>query len=755
MLENFFMSLQGLSPLVVDRIEKDHVLTPSGFNTLYGFQLASNVERVKTAGVDTIKKLIALQSPLRNKTIYLVIKRDRLEDTFLDSVYYLSFNREVLQVLSEAFGSSNVRWLKGYELANVLLSLILLTPITTVKDFERKDVGMVFRESVPVREKFYRLVKEVDPWTYQVLLGGGHTGTVSNFERLFLLDWSGVIYVSLDFNDPSNILKRKAASSLKHFKTLKEMEKAVRDGTTQYVGVSACMVSKENIKEVGTDILYGLGFNAIPLQNSLYLYALSTPLLVKDPDFEFFLLPEVVKDYLIYSYAKSSFPQQAELAGKNRYGAFVSYSFFEENDNPHCMIFAPSGAGKSFAMQNMIANILRLDVSKVFNGETFGIKPGVRVRYFDKGFSAEIFFRLLKERKVDVGIFSARPDDLTLNPCEVFSDEGEEYDFSLYVVNACLEAAGTTPLIDMEAIFYRNALREVVRNVSYRGMLSKQISYISQAPALGETYRKLKELGYSDMDYIHEIREPEFNHIKQPLLADVIRVLQTQSGSVSLTTREKEAVKSAIGKLSVLSGEPNLKYPTQIDLRSHRLIYLDFEHLSRSKYFVPIVLTIFKKLTHMDKFEKPPEERAYYVVDEAHNMLRNEYFRLALEVLIREARKYRINVTFLTQNFEEVPPTFIQNANTLMLISPQEEESRRMYLTSFYRHMGMEVTGKSDLEHIYYETPARTFVVRYSRGVFSLMLDVDQVKRDVFDSYRREIVTPDGKLIVKSMKLAE
>lgn len=751
MVESLLLSLRGLKPLVVDRILEDCVVLPIGFETLYGFQLSSNVERIKTVSSDAVNKILSLMSPRFDKILVQVIKRDRQDGHFYDSVYYFSYNKELLKILSEDFGQVNVRFLKGPELANVLFSLITLQSLYKISDKYRQEVGFHFKELGPVKERFYRMLREIKLEEYKAYAGVGHSGKVLSLSRVFKLNWSGAVYTVFDFNDPTNALKQKAFRSLQHFRTFKEMQDKVRDGVERYVGLSTVFITKEKTKEIAIDLLYSLGWTALELKGSLLDYVLCTPIVVRDLDWTFYLTPDVVSQHLFYSFAKSSYPQTAEIVGKNKDGALVAFSFFEENNNPHCMVFAPSGAGKSFAIQNVVCSLLELDVEKLYKGEDLKLRQDVRIRYFDKGFSAELLFKLTKERGVDVGIFSARGSELSLNPCEVFSDDPEEYDFSLHVVNACLTAIGYQPLVEMEAIFYLNALKQVAKNKAYRAFLNKEVQVLSIMPAMKGTYERLISLGYKPTDKIGSVKEPEFKNLHQPQLSDVVRLLGTGLESTNLSRKEKEALASAHAKLSTLAKEDFLNAPTQIDVRHHKVIYLDFEHLSRSRFFVPIVLTILRRLTMIDKFQKPPEERAYYVIDEAHNMLRDHNFRLALEVLIREARKYRISLIFLTQNFQEIPPTFIQNADTLMLISPQEEEARRAYIGSFYQHMGITATGQSDLEQIYFAIPSRTFVVRYSSGVFSLSLPVDGVKLQVFDSYRRELTTPDGKTIRKSM----
>ena len=753
-MREILFSLFGLKPIVVDYVDKDRVSLPIGYDWLYGFKVVSNVEVVKTISADTVKKLYYLHSSEPDKILFQVFKRDFDGVYNYDHLYYLSWNRNLLQILAESFGFKNIKFLSGLELTNLLLNLVKLTPELEVRNYERLEVGKRFREvDLPVvRRAFYSAVKDVDWENYYVHAGVGHIGKVVRVERLFEVQWSGVFYQVFNFNDPGLFLESKKSRVLKDLKVFEEMLQDSKEGKRQFIRVYALLVSKDKrTSELAPEIMYSMGWTAVPVENGKALHVLCTPLLVREADWEFLFTPEGVKDMIFYSFAKTDYPEVGEVEGRNRHGVYVSFSFFEENDNPHCMVFAPSGAGKSFNMQNMVVHILRLDTTKLYHGEPQDMRKDVRIRYFDKGFSAELLFKLMKERGLDVGLFSASPDEIVLNPCEVYANSTEEYDFSLYVVNACLTAIEIPPLTGYEAVYYREALRKVY-TTGNKSIEERSIEFLADVPAHRETYEKLIKKGYSPRQKIKEVKDPEFYNLHQPLLHDVHRELMSKVKDVVLSTEQKKAVESALGKIGMLLKENPLIYPTQVPIRHNRIVYMDFEHLSRSRFFVPIVLVLLKRLTMIDKFEKPEGEKAYYVIDEAHNMLRDENFRLALEILIREARKYRISMVFLTQNYSEVNPVFITNSDTIMFISPQEESARRAYFTGFLNHIG-GLGGADDLERVYFSSPARTFTVKYSRGVFTLKLDVDEVKKALFDSYARSLRTPDGKFIEKSMVL--
>ncbi|MEM0061342.1 MAG: hypothetical protein QW726_05375, partial [Fervidicoccaceae archaeon] len=656
----------------------------------------------------------------------------------------------------------NVRVLNGYEIANILYSITSLTHSVSfdkntgdIKEianyFTKLDTGTISRD------KYAKMIKEIDPDQYKVYVATGFIHNELYFDRIIGANWDGTLIITLNFNDMQNTIKKKKGQSMTRLKHIKEMENNLKSGEKVYVGINIHLISKDIEEDTASSVFYSLGFTPIEKRYEKDIYILSA-LYVRDTDYTFIVEPDQVYKFLIYYYEKTSFPEVADIVGKNRLGSFISYSFFEENNNPHCFIFAPSGAGKSFSMQNMLCNILRISPEQLLTTPVRSdIRSKIRVRYFDKGFSAELLFKLMKERGYPASAFQSNVDSITVNPCDIMNEDSTELDYSVSVVNMCLQATEMLPLTGYEVSFYKKALKEVYKNDEYKSFLEKDIFTLRNIPAFRELYDELLEQNYSPSTKIGEIKDDRYSFLRVPLLQDVIRIMGYYAEDIAYSKQERQEIASGITKLRILADYENLKYPTKINLSKEHIVYIDYEFLSTSRFFTAILITILKRLTYADKFYKASDEYAYYIIDEAHNLLRNEYFNLALNILIREARKYRISMIFLTQNFEDIPPQVIFNADTIMFLSPQEDEKRRAYLTSYYNHIAKTTTldKERDLDYIYFNSPPYTFTVQYAKGVFSLKLDVDKYKLKLFDSYARNITTDDGIVINKSLMLGE
>ncbi len=739
--------------IIVKRINDDNVEVNHIFENVYGIKIISNVERVKSVPVETISKLHLVPGKW-DRYVHIAVLKERIGEYYFHTVYYFTPNKNMQEVLINDFGNQNAKKMTGLEIANAIVKLIHQNKSFQIDENGRLSENTDYFTSYDkfIFDKFNKVIDEVDVEKYRVFIGTGFVG-YPDLNKVFKAKWEGVLWINLNFNDQTSFLKEKFEKATKNRKELEKMVENSRNKPDLYTGINTIFITKDGeIKEDAVvEIFSGLGFSFLEKKYLKDLFITGTPLIVRDFDYYFQVRPEVVRPYVFYTFEKSTIPKVSEVYGKNRYGSFVSFSSFEENNNPHVLVFAPSGSGKSFGIQNMISQILRVDTKKLFYKQQESLRQDVRIRYFDKGFSAELFFKAMRENKLPVELFAAKIDQISYNVCEI--EDGSDYELSLQIINtALLELGYSEPIVEYQADKYIEALKEVKNNPDKVALPKEKIGVLSEErfKQLNNVYRELIELGYSDDDYIEDIKEKRFDFLKQPLVHDVIRVLENRKADQTYTEKERRAMEDLVAKLRVIANQQPLSIPTQIPIRGSRITYFEYEFLAESRLFVPVMLAIFKRLIKEDKFNKPEHEKAYYIVDEAHNMFRNPYFDKALRILVREARRFRIATVFLTQEFQEIPREVITNTNTHMFISPQEAETMRMYISGFYQHLGEKFDKESDLYFVYSQIPPRTFCIKYSTGVFSLLLDVDEYKLKLFDSYRKVLELPDGTVLRKS-----
>ncbi len=754
MITSLLWNLIGTKPLIVRNIESDHVIINSGFETLYGARVISYGEKPKTFSEETIKRVAGLSSSGLILFIAIARFKEKREGYRTTEVYYFSFNKDLMNVLKNALEERFIL-MSGEEVANVLLKLMMAESTLEYMPEEKKLINkdrFISGEGI-VRDEFFAIVHEIDPDEYRVYAGINYEGyeNAIDWERMLSTPFEGVVWITLDFTDQGILIRRKKTRAGEFGKVFKEMEEKQKEGTQKYVGISCVFITKDKrADEYVVNFLGSLGFTALELKNTKDLHIRSTPIIVRDMDFTYLTDITLASRYTLTDYEKTYVPERIDISGVSRRGSFVAYSLFEENPAPHAVVFAKTGSGKSFGLQNIVCQILGLDVAKLYEGLPQGIR-NVRIRYIDKGFSAEGLFLLMKERGIPTGVFSSELEKFTFNVCEV--EDELDLEFSLQTVNACLFALGQEPLKGLETNIYTKALRYFQKNKKEVSYANFHLKVLSSIDSLREVYEELIRKGYSPNEIIGNVVEKEegYDFLLQPTLGDIIRYLGGEEENLSATEDYRQAVKSLKTKLEVLNSYPQISLPSRVNLSMHDLIYIDVEILSKSVFFVPLVLGILKKLIKYDFYYKPQGVRSFFIIDEAHNFFRNEFFSQALIVLVKEARKYGVSVWFSTQDFEDIPFSVISNAHTRMLIAPIEDADRKVFLDSLQRTLQTKSNlEEEDLGYVYMRTPSRTFTVWYSKGVFSLVLPVDHAKLIVFDSRRFVIETPDGKKILKT-----
>uniref|UniRef100_UPI0026203657 hypothetical protein n=1 Tax=Desulfurobacterium sp. TaxID=2004706 RepID=UPI0026203657 len=595
-LERLFCTLRGDKPLVIRKINPFSVEIPSGFKELYGYKVLSGTERVLTLGEDTIEKISAFKGTEPNRYLYFVIARDREPKTglFKTDIYMFGHEPAFLDLTAKTLGEKKFQKLKGYEIANILTNLafvknrLSITPQRKIIEmnnyFSEKDLG-------PTQEKSYNIMKELDWENIKVYWGGEYKGTQVDWDTVLSLPWTGVLYITIDVNDQSFSIKKKREKSIQDVKTFAEMQENIEKGTKDYVGISIAFYTRdEDVEDYIINLFYALGFVPLKKNYGIEMLVRGTPLLYKDFDFFFQTTPLLAEQYGIYQFTKNVMPKEVGIYGMDRFGSYVAYNIFEENENAHCVIVAPPGSGKSVGIQKMVTTILKVDIEKLINGEAQDIE-NVRIRHIDKGFSAELFYKLLKLRGFKVDIMSPRPSEIAFNPCEIESEE--DYEFSEQIINLCLEAIKQEPLKGFESSFYKRALKIAKESDIRKTYYSKTISSLNKIEPLKDVVQELYKRGYTDRDIIGEIKEPEFSFLLQPVLSDVYRVLNDWDVS-GLTKKEREELDSLIAKINALLQEPMLNIPAKISFKNTQIFYMDYEFLRESKFFAPIMLTILK-----------------------------------------------------------------------------------------------------------------------------------------------------------------
>lgn len=753
MIEDFLLNFRG-ERLYVRRVYSDSVEIPIANLRVYALRLKSKNDVIMTSDDRLLKKLYATKSPRGTKILFTVLIRNKVNSFYRTEIFFLSFSKNLLDVLKTEIGDNNVDTLSGFEISNLLFRMLNIRTSIDLDTYsgEIRPLETFFSTTTDVEKRFRIMAAEVSEGDVKCFMGGNYIGTdTTQYEKIYSLPFTGVIYICLSLEDQTDPVKRKLQQSLSNRAGIVDIKEKIEKREVDFGGVSVCFFTTDPELSYLVTLFSGLGFVPLEKRYGRKYMILNTPIMVRDPDYIFQIPLEDLIYYIPLSCSKSYLPKKILMYGKNRYGDYVGFNNFEEGNNPHIMLFAPSGAGKSFFLQNCISQIMRIDIESIFKGTGYPkLTEGVLIRHFDKGFSAELLYKLLKHRGYNVDIMSPRISEMAYNICEV--DIEEDYEFSLGLANSILDVLEQETLSGLEKVFYLKALKDIyLRPDEYISLRKQQIGklpHIIMNDTISEVYDKLRARGYKDEDLIENIKEREYDFLKKATLIDVIRVLSL-SRDMTLTKTEKESLDKTITKLEILSSYDLIRRPASFDFKNVDIFYFDYEFLFTHTFFTPLFLAMMKKLIFADKFYKKEDDVAFYFIDEAHNLFRKPVFAELLNILIREARKYRISLVFATQNFGDIPPEVIMNTDTKMLLTPQEFTQKRAYLKDLAKHINIDL-DKENVSKVFYNMPLRQLTVWYSEGVFGLFLNVDEYKLKLFDSYRKTLQLPDGTELKKS-----
>ncbi len=769
MLTQIIFSLLGLRPFVAYKALADKAEVNSGFRYLYGGKLISHTEKIKTFLEETPYRILNIHD--KGKFLNIAISRYKEPTTgfYKTDVYYFGFNRDMMLTLKNSL-DDKLEIMSGADIVNALINLTRLENMVQFDEQRRvmvdkaKYLKLAKEDLVPVNA-FIKMMSDINLNDYKVYAGIKFEGGAIDYERLLSSQFTGVLWITLDFETAMMNIKNKIVRSNEAGPIFKQLEREEKEGIYKKVVLSSVFITKDPSPEEYIVNMFGsIGFTPLKIHNYKDMYIRSTPLIYRDIDFSYLVDPRTAGQFMLISYEKNTTPEKVDIYGRNRRGSYVAYNIFEENPAPHAVVFAKTGSGKSFGLQNLITQMIGLDVKTLWEGTgPVKVNSNVRVRYIDKGFSAEGLFLLMKERGLDSSVFSSELDKFSFNICEV--EDELDLEFSLHVANACLVAIGNDELQGFERRFYLQALRYYMNKKEETYHANVPLAVIKNYKSLLPIYEEIRQLGISDKTYIKDIvaKYPKYSFLMQPVIGDLIKYLTNESGKLSYTSEEREAISKALTLLHSLAEFREISEPAQVDIKNSNLLYIDVEILSKSMFFVPLTLGILRRIIKADYYFKPPGVRAYYIIDEAHNFFvgsrsktlseeskgKKSHFEEALTVLIKEARKYGVSVWLSTQDFQDIPVTVISNSHTKMLIAPVDDADKKTFLTNLEEHLNSSIR-EDDIGYVYNLQPARTFSVWYSKGAFSLILPVDDAKLQLFDSRLMELTTPDGKVIKKT-----
>lgn len=756
-LYTFFNEYHSNSGLLIDAINEESVVLNTPLGELYGIELRTGSNIHFFLDKLFIDDIISSYKNYNNATLYYVMhKQEKWHKQYL-----FSYNPAIIKKLSSVFQSP---LLSGKELLNVIHDLYLQNSFYVDSDkkniFRNMTISQDTTEQEPefmsfkraVRQSLYKSLNDIDVFQGFKNLERAET----NLLGLFHTDFEGSLWFVFDFNETrikghinKLINETKLAGNKKPFLELKDI---YNQGNQELVIVNAIGF----LKKYSEDTVSSLGSNLktafIPRDLFRNKSIKQTLLKQRDIDFDFLVKAEFLNHFIASCHKKIT--PKADIYGIDKNGGFVNFSFSAENNNPHSVIIARPGSGKSVAKQKIMSQMIKLDFNtgKCHN---LGSEPNnVKIRSYDIGFSDENFIKVIKNNPensvahIESSLFKFRYNLITteMTRDDDFYDLNSEAKeafiadttFATELASLILEESGgdREGLSSSEKSSFRKIIEELYIKKDYHNYRIQVLEKEHQ-----EIYNEILSLGYLKTDYIANIKEEKFAYLKRPLLGDAIKVANIYANNQQLKGTDREVYASLAGKLDSIQKLDIFSTFDKVEIADADVISMDLNNFKESSLFIPIFFSIFQKTYLRDREfaikcrrEKRPAPKLFYAIEEAKNFFRDSVvFEQMFDKVTLEARKYNVHLCFIVQNADHIPSFISKNIDTRMFLlepgsklSVQEEADKVFSIPDDVRE-AIATTDKYEL------------CIWYKAGVFHMKFEIPPHEMRIFNTNPNEV----------------
>lgn len=723
-------------------IKEDSIILNTMNKELFGVELTGTSSVEKYINNENIRSIYDSATNEKKGLIYqVIVKNDKYQ-----KMYIFSYYREVVKLIADIL---NIRLLKGTALADALVDVNLNNDYFIADRKLNKIINIDHAKAIDnnPKEAVINSILKISvadnvkkAQVYRAYAVKDTSMRPIDYVKLFKIPFKGVIWCNFDFyktrrngfaqtfHDARKMWGQKAG--FENFKDIFD-----RNPSNPILTSSTALL----IDSDGSDIIQIgeiLGYSYSNFQHSRLNPICVMPLQKVDTHF---VLP-ITSDFLNYRIALTHKEQtlKADIYGVDLKGAFINFSFANENNAPHSVILAETGSGKSFAKQKMLAQMLDLDI-KTGYCEKLGLNSHqYAIRNLDIGGSDFKTFKLIESnpknnaRRIseDFENFAFNIVNFDVNP-ETKKPYEEDIGFAVDLISMYLEATGVKPLTANET----KAFKDIAFRI-YAGDLEIENYRVSNLRLYNkETYIKLKEsLGYAEATLLADIKEDEFNFLKKPKLLDFQKHASILAKNNQIETAEREAYFSLEGKLSGLKESVFNKFDN-FSVGEIAYIYADFNTIKENRLFVPLFFSIFWKIFIKDRkrsieFKKQGKAspKLIYAIEEASNYFRFDSFITMFEKLALETRKYNVHLMFILQNLEDVPPAIMNNLPTrIFLTTPAKKQDLLFKIKNTLNPTNEFIRAVEVCEQY-------IMIIQYSKGVFNLKLEYTSEEAALFSS---------------------
>lgn len=590
-----------------------------------------------------------------------------------------------------------------------------------------------------------------------------------NYLRNFRKDFDGIMEMSIDLSDAgtnylinksiryANVLDREKAEE---FKNLQNLSKAGKLNTAAINTIILSTNTREANNTAGS-----FGFELIEKQMEKINIISKSLMLTREMDYDALVPVDYLNNIIGIRTKKSltSADMQSLSADKAWVDIKIDFSgidlfdaptnfCFRANENPHAVLIADAGTGKSVAIQKIIKTILRYDIEN----SKIGRFKNVKVRYFEiGGSSAKLLNAIKKLYPTDIGIINGVKEALRFSITDIIV-EGEsdlnplakiEYpkldanslSTAILLASVILEETGESALTASEEGILVSVLRELYREKKYKYKTLKELEKISNV-AYEDFISEALSLGYNMSTKVNEIEGVSgVSKLQKPTILDVMAAVRRRSNSSDMNVVDKGLHDTLYKKLQGISATKESIFSglSSLDFNNKQFYSFEFNQIKEDQALLRAVFTFLFSLVYRKDIDYAVEMKnsggvmpqVIYIFEESKNFFYgNESITRMMEKTVFEGRKFQIHAIFIAQQTNHIPRNIIDGCSTFMFLMPESKEKRVALSASIEDIFPKQNTVRYLMENI----PFRVLGIISSQGVSSCKLELTQTELEMF-----------------------
>jgi len=719
--------------LEIIAINDDNIEINTFHKKLYAIELSGNDTIEQPLSELTLDNLYEYASKNTKGYFYQAI----LKDKNYQKQYLFSYSLDLLEIIGKTL---DINILSGKEIVDVLFDLFLDNSFYIQdKQLHRQlNIGEDTTVSyLPIKNTFNKILKNnvyENLNTVNVYSASKIKNSKSkiNYNSLYELDFTGVIWGYYDFNKDRSLTYARNILDQRKFYGGKEpfvnYEQDIEKGMEKVITVNFELISKDITLSTLNKISELLNISFSQKKNKIADTLAKTPLKYRDTRFDLPANITFLNNRITSVHKRAS--KSPDFFGEDTKKSHVNFSFSADNDNPHSLVVAPTGSGKSVAKQKIISQMIEIDFKTGFARKLGLDSNQYGIRNFDIGGSDKPTFDLISSNKQNnVGEIKGRLKDFSFNLLNFELDENnepivEDIQFSSDLISMVLESQSPDFTSENVGLNIQEVgkFKEIVKYI-YKSGEYQEFKVRRLKEKRFDLYNKLLELGYVDNTKLKDIKEEEYSFLKVPLLSDVIKIANIKKTNQQISNKEREGYSNLYEKLSDVDSLEYFSDYDNLKISDTAYLYAELNNIKESSLFVPMFFGIFWKVYIKDrdralklKYQGKTLPKLIYVIEESSNYFRFKTFEVMFEKLVYEARKYNIHMMFIIQNVEEIPYTIFKNINTrIFLFPPDQKEDIISYIKN-------NLKAPSKVVKTMQVSKQYNLIIWYNKGVINMNL---------------------------------